>query len=588
MKVLKGKEITYDLIQKLDKLDEESYEVQYLEDDLYCEDRFNKEKEQYIIIMEGEEPAGYINFFPTTSSLKDDILIRKRFRDVDITGEEVDNWSDSNDVFVMSIVIGVKYRYKENIQLLFDSFIEFLNDKEKEGKIINSVYCITVSKDGEKVFKRKMFRVIGKIKDNEHIREVSGKQLRLFLEGEDYHKSYKDDFFMFLPYIGTENTMNLIKKHNDNSNKEIQRFINKIIDRMNYEYNEVFVKELEFNYIGKVNLLNTYDIYEEDFIIENTEAFMLLISHKQSNMHVLALNLLNNEISSTLMADRLSQDKIIIYNNDKIEQLNDFMNKNYELIKSGKNRLLDFMDRKPKDSEELFNLLSSESYNSTMQQFSLNTDNFIENKRDITEAYDKYNIYTSERSVVLVADGDDVLEDKEELIRVYYSLVVFAIFQNISLYRITEKITEQLSKTGDLSYDELTSIYRDYALAAGFWDLDGFKYISTKKEAEIIEKSFGNIRMYNNFKEKLRFIDQVTDLNEAKNDRSTSIILGLLALFLAIFETQEAVLALINAFISNFTNVELNGVQFDTGVIALVIVGLIIFRINLRKKKRNK
>ena len=117
----------------------------------FCPDTF-------VLLYEEEKMIGYINFFPMTKELYQEMMDDNNFsmRDDDIEPFEMQQWDKTkeHDVFIISLVILPEYRDKEAIVVLGNAFLDFLRQKNNSGYYIKSLSGSAVSNGGANFLKR--------------------------------------------------------------------------------------------------------------------------------------------------------------------------------------------------------------------------------------------------------------------------------------------------------------------------------------------------------------------------------------------------------------------------------------------------
>lgn len=120
--------------------------------------RHNFCPDSFILIYDEDTLAGYMNLFPISDTLYDQLNSPSFFkmRDDDIEPHEMENWSKDkpNNLFIISIAIMPSYRNGEAIKLLGSACLSFLREKDKEGYKIGSISGSAISIGGENFLKR--------------------------------------------------------------------------------------------------------------------------------------------------------------------------------------------------------------------------------------------------------------------------------------------------------------------------------------------------------------------------------------------------------------------------------------------------
>jgi hypothetical protein len=122
------------------------------------EKRYEKCKDSFILVYNGDELAAYLNFFPVGEKLKQELDDPDKYilRDDDIMPEEILDWEENkvHHLFIISAVVREPYRDGEAIKILGDTLLEFLRQKHKAGYLIGSISGSAISEGGANLLKR--------------------------------------------------------------------------------------------------------------------------------------------------------------------------------------------------------------------------------------------------------------------------------------------------------------------------------------------------------------------------------------------------------------------------------------------------
>lgn len=133
--------------------------------------RFEYEPDSFICIMRDGELIGYINFFPVSHELHTELFAPECtvMRDDDIKPEEVSHYykDQTNDLFILSVVVRREYRRGAATRLLGEKFAEFIAEKHQNGYAIGDISGATISADGRR-FLSKMHFISCKALDEGH------------------------------------------------------------------------------------------------------------------------------------------------------------------------------------------------------------------------------------------------------------------------------------------------------------------------------------------------------------------------------------------------------------------------------------
>lgn len=362
-KILTGLEFDKNFLPQIMELDNIVYESDYVGVLENMEARYEKNPDSFVCIMDEEQDrlAGYINFFPCTEELYQNIRYETDvIRDDDIRPDEVALYSNEggNHLFVISMAVHPEYQVtKDAITALSDAWIGHLNGLEERGYSITDILAITVSKDGEKALRNYMFTVERELEDGNTVYVCENRQLdkddpeqrseflKKLLEHDLYFKSYRSDIYLLLPLadnvknerldnffdkLKAEDVSEYAKKRlEDLKNKDsyghevVTMLMEGLKDCINYEVSNDVRKELDTVFLEDFNLLHTTDDYplagkeneaeketgEEtgaEIVVGEEKMYAILTAHRPSHMYVLTLFLPDSPYSTTQVQDQLS------------------------------------------------------------------------------------------------------------------------------------------------------------------------------------------------------------------------------------------------------------------------------------------
>ena len=611
--VLYGEELGVDFLPQIMDIDCACYSAEYAGELEKMVARYEKNPQSFVCVADEGRAIGYINFFPVTPVLWEEIVeTGMRIRDDDITPDEVADYSKEHEnfLFIISVVIMPDYRDDRGvIQLLSDSFIEYLNRLESAGFLIGGISGTAVSEDGEKFLRTRMFRLYREIEKHNKVYLCDGIYLRKLLKNELYYKTYKDDVFLFLPYADNVRNTKIEKIyqpeydfHNESVPETAGWLLQALDDCLHYEYQDFSESELKRAYLGEFQFLHTLDEYPDEtdedarpHIVGEERVYISVIAHRASHMYVVLLFIPDCKFSSSQVEDQLSQGYLKIRRKDELDErgfyqyqtLSTYLKNEYGLLECGKGKTILCMSNKPKDEREFYNILTAESYNSMHQEFHVEYDELQKIAQDNKAIYDYYDAYMTEETIAFILHDYKTYDLKErlELTATYIFIAEMVIFQNTALNKMTIKVSNALSNEGDVSYQYISELYQNYARTIKFWENSKFKYFGTQREANQIEKTFGNEKLRNTYYEQQDFLEHIVDLKNAQNERRNGNIINIVAIILAIIQVQGYVVGLLTRFYESFgIPVESATSTFDVMVIGGGGLILLIWYILNRKR----
>ena len=626
--------------------------------------RFARNRRSFVCLMEGDKLVGYINFFPVVDRLFDQIMGPVTFckddpddddedgyyeevedpdeilahynalseepesdianviryyntcRDDDIMPEEIlpeySRNKGENNLFIISVAINPECRGKGTSKQLTDAFIEYLRKLESEGYPINSLSAVCVSPDGERYLRGLNFyrhRVLPEAETlpyHERVYLCCGHYLRRLLEGTTYHKTHKDDIYLFVPYADNpENDrigklLDIREKYHFPSENvspltsgdgsipyKTETLLRNLESCLQYEYEGFITDELQRIYLGRCLFRHTTDRYMGETVGEEY-ADLLLLAYPGANMYVLVIYIPNCRYSSSMVGDQLSQMELDVRFGDpddiddcgfvRYVNINDYLEEQYGLVRCGRGKAFYCMSNLPATEQELRNILAGETY------FSVHQDFFIRDCEELKQQcttdlaiYDYYQAYMSDVSLAIVLnsyedDGEDRMTDsadryrntgdnnvrngirKLEEVATYVFIVELVLLQNTALTKLSKKVGIALEHEGDVSYDYINQIYKDYGRTLKLFDSKNFKYHGTGLEAEQIRKAFGNEELRQNYQNEQEFLERIVDVNSANDERRNGWILGIIGMLLALVQLKDYIVSIIALFYTGIGN----------------------------------
>ena len=139
-------------------------------------------------------------------------------------------------------------------------------------------------------------------------------------------------------------------------------------------------------------------------------------------------------------------------------------------------------------------------------------------------------------------------KERIELTATYAFIAELVIFQNTALNKMTVKVSNALANEGDVSYQYISQLYRDYAKTIRFWQSQNFRYYGTQREADQIREAFGNDELRRNYYEQQEFLEHMVDLKNAQVERKNGLIINIVAIVLAVIQVQGYLVDLLSRF----------------------------------------
>ena len=564
------------------------YDVMYLDSIAYSEDmqgtyksinnRFKKNKDSYILAYDNKKLIGYICFFPISNDLYDEMLVSNTIKDDDILPDDIVPYKkgEKHNVFIISTVIEPKYRDKEAVKLITDEFIKFIKEKNDNDYIIDKVLGTTVSEDGFKFATRLNFKVYKTYEKNYKL--VMTDNVKLIINNT-YEKTYKSDYYIMIPFTSNHNINNLKSMNDDELSKEFLKCMN---DTAMYECDNSVTKDMNRFFIGKNHIACLSDEYDGT-VISKEEIYMFLTFHRQTGIYVLTLMNLGNNFSPTQIEDQVTTDNIFIYNDDKLININDYMQNNFNLKRCGEAKSLLSISNKPRDYLEFECMIASESYTSDRVDYKLSSKEFKKICSDNFSQYDFYEIYASRDAVIYVLHtfDDNLITNIQDEVPILF-IMELIMFQDAAVLRTNNKIVDQLSKNGSVSISFIENLYKEFGKTIKFWNKGVFKYETVQNLSSKINEAFGTENTLAEYYKNQDFLEHIVNLRDVQNSNKESKILNIIALVLTVVQVVPLILEFIDWFFeTDFNSINIFSPKYLFSVSTLLIIILIIL---IRKK----
>lgn len=564
--------------------------------------RYRKNRRTFVCVMDGDHLAGYINFFPMTEALYQDIVFdSQQIRDDDITPEEVDIYRNDapNRLFIISVVILPQYRKtKEAIVALTDGFIDYLNRLQEEGYAVESIYGTAVSEDGLKALRNLLFVQKRTLEDGNILLECKEHYLEKLLRKELYFKSFKDDIYILLPFAdNVRNTrVNDILETGEAEPKDevAQTVLDSLDESLNYECNNSVVSELRLAYLGKVKFLHTTDDYLEEgseVVVGLEDAYLFLTAHHKSHMYIVTVLIPDCKYSTSQVEDQVSYSYLKILDETgekKFVTIQEYLKKRYGLLPCGEGKCLLCMSGKPATEQEFRNIISGEAYNSMHVTYKVDNPKLREQCTNNVAKYDYYEAYLSERTIAFIMkEYSDEGEDRIEVTSTYLFIAILVLFQNTAIAKTNMKVSNALSHEGDVPYEYISTLYKDFGKTVKFWENHNFKYKGAQDEAMQIREAFTNAELKATYYEQQEFLEHIVDLKTMQSENRNGLVINIVAIALAVLQVQGFIVDQLEKFYEWLgVDVTYAAQTFNTGVFGGGLTILLIYLILRRRNKR--
>ena len=648
MHIVRGEEVEASFLDALVSIDQTCYEPSYWGDPANTVARFLKNRQSFVFVVDDSDGVvGYINFFPCEEGLyEDNVWTGSVIRDDDISPDEVACYrTDENHLFVLSVAILPSYQDGEAIKVLTKGFVEYLNYLQDEcGYPITDIAATAVSDQGRKALRNMLFRQVRTLSDGNVVYLCDEKRLGKLLAGDFYFKSYRDDFYVLIPLAEHEANLRVQNALDDGrsarehasgdggtagekseSADASQSLASLLIDEVSYyidyECSNEVVDDMEFLDLGTYDFLCTTDEYpfpvenprkvnidptrtfqqaspavidprdrdrEIEVVLGDAPGHLVLATHRKTHLFILTVLFSGFEYSTTQMEDQISFGYLKIRNPENPDEyipFSEFLLRTYGLHGCGQTKCISYLSNMPADEQELQDMLAAEAYNNMANEYSIASDELLEQCRTNRAQFEDYEVHLSSRAIVYMYE--DFADDPRERISEfadYLFIVIMTLFQNAALAKVNIKVTNLLETDGDVSPRTKLAIDREYGRTIRFWEMQNFKYLSAQIEGSIIKEAFLNSELRESYGEHQDYLEHVVEVKAAIADNRNGMIINIVATLLAILSIQPFVIELLQGIYS-FLGIEADyaSLSFNYGVFGAAVFFLLVMIILRRR-----
>lgn len=504
--------------------------------------RFDKNNDSFILVYDEDILAGYINFFPVCQKIDEDYLNYESCKmwDDDISADDITDWNDNNNVFVISVVTHPDYRDGEAIKLISRNFAEFICKKETEGKIINSISGAAVSDGGVNFLSRFRAEFYKELDHGYKYYRTDRLNVTELIKNTLYKKSYKDDLYFYIPMSSkmVSGTYNEIKKK---SYEAVEKFctdenhfgkiyVDAINEHIAYECNShtLGLKGLEHFYLGEYKLACYNDHYvnlEEKAV--TTETCHIFISvHNKTGLHIITVAIPDNEYLPTQLIDQMSADHLNILdeNTGKFVVIKDYFGSMFNLKICGDTKFVMCLSNMPENPTELGYALAGETYNSEHIDYHILPNHINELISANHSSYDYYHSYISHSGIAFILNdfSNDIVKRVEKYEASVLFVVEFVLLQNTALLRTNRHVIRALEESDKITNEDIEKLYIEFGKTMKFWNSDIYKYPYTQREADQVIEAFGINKTMEEYHRNQQYLDRLIELKSKMDEKDSN------------------------------------------------------------------
>ena len=406
---------------------------------------------------------------------------------------------------------------------------------------------------------------------------------------EKYKKKYKSDLYIMIPFTSKHEITIIEEKNKDEYATEFLKCINR---SSSFQCDNKVVEDFERYFIGKNNIA-CMSLKNDGSIIGKEPIYMFLTKHKLTNIYMLIIMNLKNEFSPTQIQDQITTDNLFIYDEkSKVVNINDYMKNKFGLDQCGKTKTLLSISNYPEDSMELECMLGSEVYKTFVDDniyYKLNSKELTEKSKDNFSQYNFYDIYASKSSVVYVLNtfSDNLILNIQDEVPILFIMEII-MFQEASVLRTNNRITEQLSQNGSVSLKFIENLYKEFGKTIRFWNKYVFKYETVQNLAVKLNNAFETQNTLDEYHKNQEFLEHIVSLRDIQSSNRESKILNFIVLILTLIQVIPVVMQFIDwLFKTNFNPINIFDPKYLLSLSTILIL-IIILLIKKRRDKNNK
>lgn len=180
--VYQNEQINDEMLKEIRKLDEKFFDSEYLWEDDYQIQLFNKNKESLIIVNYNNKLVGYLNYLVLTEEKYNEMINSN----ITIDNFEIDEITSfyknkNNYITINSIVIDKDFQNGDVIKCLTERLQLILKQKNNDNYTISGMNAIAVSEDGRKALKNLGFEEQKCLDDGNYLYVLEGEKLKKYL-----------------------------------------------------------------------------------------------------------------------------------------------------------------------------------------------------------------------------------------------------------------------------------------------------------------------------------------------------------------------------------------------------------------------
>jgi hypothetical protein len=152
-------------IKKLLQLDYLTYPIEQQGDIVSVLERFERNNDTYSVVLNNEEPIGYLCAFPIVDELYLEIKKGNFLKDKEINPEQVVDFQIGNtyNLYIISIVIHPDFQGTEVLKYLLNGFVDRIEALQGKGVKFNRILAQGISEKGKDLLQSMGFKTVNSL-----------------------------------------------------------------------------------------------------------------------------------------------------------------------------------------------------------------------------------------------------------------------------------------------------------------------------------------------------------------------------------------------------------------------------------------
>lgn len=394
--------------------------------------------------------------------------------------------------------------------------------------------------------------------------------------------NYQSDFFIFIPYY-IENQEQFLKQLAEECEKNKQselgtKYLEMMETVFNYECVPVLANDVKRVYLGDYHLscnsdstIHKVESYEGDVMVFLTYSLL-------TNLVVVTIVSLTTKFPLSFMLEELNRNNGMVLINNEYEKLDRHFWNCFKMHRCGGIKHLAALSEYPTDKSELIYITMSEEYG--FQDIDSTLKNVDRHKFAEIGQYEILDAFASYAGVTLVFNEyeNDTLE------RLYHeSIFVFVCellqFKLLAITRTNRVVVNLLETDPRPSVKNLEAISAQFAKTIRFWDVDNFRYLSTRIMAKGMSDAFETDAVMEVYQRNQKFLEHIISIRSAQESERENKVLSILAITLTLIQLIPIFYEIVHGVIRH--TITMNSVVSAisacglTGVITVLVVVLL-------------